>query len=170
MNLTFQNTILPMKDKLLRLALSITLNREDAEDVVQETMIKVWKRRDQWGEIENLEAWTMTILRRTALDVLRQKGRETEDLSATNEADINTSRLSASPNPHEIMMQRERIELIRQLMEQLPEKQRTVMQLRNFEEKSYKEIADIMQITEEQVKVNLFRARQFIKTHYCEQQ
>ena len=48
-------------------------------------------------------------------------------------------------------------------MAQLPEKQRIAMQLRDFEGRSYKEIADIMEITEDQVKVNIFRARQTIR-------
>ena len=47
----------------------------------------------------------------------------------------------------------------------LPEKQRTIVQLRDIEGKSYKEIADVLQLTEEQVKVNLFRARQRIKIY-----
>ena len=56
--------------------------------------------------------------------------------------------------------------LVRQLISQLPEKQRSAMQLRDIEGKSYKDIADIMNITEEQVKVNIFRARQTIKKEF----
>jgi RNA polymerase sigma-70 factor (ECF subfamily) len=58
--------------------------------------------------------------------------------------------------------------LVKQLMDNLPEKQRTVMLLRETEGKSYKEIAQVMDISEEQVKVNLFRARQTIKQRYLE--
>lgn len=65
-------------------------------------------------------------------------------------------------------MQQDRIELIRRLINQLPEKQRSVMQLRDFEGKSYKEIAAIMTISEEQVKINIFRARQAIRQKYIE--
>lgn len=54
------------------------------------------------------------------------------------------------------------------LINELPEKQRTIVQLRDIEGKSYKEIADVLQLTEEQVKVNLFRARQRIKLKYSE--
>ena len=53
-------------------------------------------------------------------------------------------------------------------MGQLPEKQRTCMQLRDVEGKSYKEIAAVMGITEQQVKVNIFRARQTIKQKFTE--
>jgi RNA polymerase sigma-70 factor (ECF subfamily) len=65
-------------------------------------------------------------------------------------------------------MQQDRIELIRRLINQLPEKQRSVMLLRDFEGKSYKEIAAIMSISEEQVKINIFRARQAIRQKYIE--
>ena len=46
--ISFQNDVLPLKNKLFRLALRITLNREEAEDVVQDTLIKVWNARDRW--------------------------------------------------------------------------------------------------------------------------
>jgi RNA polymerase sigma-70 factor (ECF subfamily) len=55
------------------------------------------------------------------------------------------------------------METVRQLIAQLPEKQRTAMTLRDLEGKSYRDIADIMQVSEEQVKVNIFRARQTVK-------
>ena len=54
---SFQKDILPLKNELYRLALRITLNAADAEDVVQETMLKVWNRRHQWDEIESIEAF-----------------------------------------------------------------------------------------------------------------
>lgn len=168
MNITFRNDVLPMKDKLYRLAFSITLNKEDAEDTVQEAMIKIWKRREQWNEIESLEAWALTITRRTALDLLKQKGRDTEDITEIKEASVNAKSIAAMPSPHEMMLQKERIEMVRRIMQQMPEKLRTAMQLRDFEEKSYKEVAEIMGIPEEQVKVCIFRARQFIKKNYCD--
>lgn len=49
-SVSFRNDILPLKEKLYRLALRITLNPAEAEDVVQETMIKVWNRRDNLGD------------------------------------------------------------------------------------------------------------------------
>jgi RNA polymerase sigma-70 factor (ECF subfamily) len=67
-------------------------------------------------------------------------------------------------------MQRDRVERVRGLMNRLPEKQRTCMQLRDVEGKSYKEIAAVMNITEQQVKVNIFRARQTIKQEFLKQE
>ena len=70
--------------------------------------------------------------------------------------------------PYDRLAQNEQIQLVHRLVNELPERQRTIMQLRDVEGKSYKEIADILQITEEQVKVTLFRARQKIKQRYTE--
>ena len=77
---SFQHDILPLKDKLFRLALRITLNPAEAEDVVQETMVKVWNRRDSWGTIDNIENFCLTICRNLALDKTRHMGNQTLSL------------------------------------------------------------------------------------------
>ncbi len=74
--------------------------------------------------------------------------------------------ISYLSNPEEQAVQRDRIRLVRTLISQLPEKQRSCMQLRDIEGKSYRDIATIIGITEEQVKVNIFRARQKIKEQF----
>ena len=122
-NISFKTDVLPMKDKLFRLAFRITLNQQDAEDVVQETLIKIWNRHDQWDEIESLEAWAMTIARNMALDVLRK-----QDNHRTVSLDEPTTH-----TPYEQMMEKQRIAMVRDLMNSLPEKQRTAMQLRALE-------------------------------------
>jgi RNA polymerase sigma-70 factor (ECF subfamily) len=163
--ISFRNDILPLKNELYRLALRITLNPAEAEDVVQETMIKVWNRRDQWNEVESIEAFCLAICRNLSVDKMRKM--ENQNISL-EEADDEATDHSYSSNPEEQAMQQDRIELIRRLINQLPEKQRSVMQLRDFEGKSYKEIAAIMNISEEQVKVNIFRARQSLRQKYFE--
>ena len=55
--ISFRNDVLPLKDKLFRLALRITLNREEAEDIVQDTLIKVWNSRDKWQQLDSIEAY-----------------------------------------------------------------------------------------------------------------
>ena len=70
--ISFQNDVLPLKNKLFRLALRITLNREEAEDVVQDTMIKVWNARDRWQELDSIEAYSLTITRNLSLDRIKK--------------------------------------------------------------------------------------------------
>jgi len=163
--LTFAGDILPLKNELYRLALRITLNHAEAEDVVQETLIKVWNRRDNWDEIESIEAFCLTICRNLSLDKLRKMENQNQGIDDTIH---DTPDSSYTSNPEEQAVQRDRVNHIRRIVNSLPEKQRTVMQLREFEGKSYKEIAKMMEISEEQVKVNIFRARQTIKQKYLE--
>ena len=160
--ISFQTDILPLKNELYRLALRITMNAAEAEDVVQETMLKVWNRREQWNQIESIEAFCLTICRNLSLDKMRRMDNQTQSLDAT----YDPKDQHVASNPEEQAVQRDRIQLVRQLISQLPEKQRSCMQLRDMEGKSYKDIATILNMTEEQVKINIFRARQTIKERF----
>ena len=162
--ISFRNDVLPLKNELYRLALRITLNHAEAEDVVQETMIKIWNRRDRWDELESIEAFCLTICRNIAID--KTKKAENQNQSLMDEHDAPDH--SYTSNPEEQAMQQDRISLIRRLIDTLPEKQRSCMQLRDFEGKSYKEIAKILDVSEEQVKINIFRARQTIKQKFID--
>ena len=152
-----------MKNNLYRLALRITCNNAEAEAVVQDTLIKVWNRRERWDEIESMEAFCMTICRNLALDKIKKMGNQHDSLD-----DNQQDRPSALNNPYEEMNQKDRIQLVRRIVDELPEKQRTCIQLRDFEGKSYKEVAEIMLISEDQVKINIFRGRQTIKQRFKE--
>ena len=158
---SFRNDVLPLKNELFRLALRITLNRVEAEDIVQDTLIKVWDRRFEWESIDSIEAFSLTVCRNLSLDRLRKKENSNDSLE-----DVNIAEPVASSNPQDRMIQEDRVSLVRQIIDSLPEKQRSCMQLRDFEGKSYKEIAQVLDITEEQVKVNIFRARQMVKKKY----
>jgi len=160
--ISFRNDILPLKDKLFRLALRITLDRAEAEDIVQDTMIKVWNKRDEWSQFESVEAYCLTVAKNLAIDRSQKKEAQNVELTPEmeNANDVNS--------PHESLIHDEKMALIHRLVNELPEKQKLIMQLRDIEGESYKEIATILNLTEEQVKVNLFRARQKVKQRYLE--
>ncbi len=160
--ISFQNDVLPLKNKLFRLALRITLNREEAEDVVQDTMIKVWNACDRWQELDSIEAYSLTIARNLSLDRIKKMDNQNDSLEEQT-----TERLDeTSSTPSERMIQKDKLNIVRNIINELPEKQRSCLQLRDIEGKSYKEIADILSITEDQVKVNIFRARQTVKQRF----
>lgn len=160
--ISFQNDVLPLKNKLFRLALRITLNREEAEDVVQDTLIKVWNARDRWQEPDSIEAYSLTIARNLSLDRIKKMENQNDSLEEQN-----TERLDENTStPSERMIQKDKLDIVRNIIDELPEKQRSCLQLRDIEGKSYKEIADILSITEDQVKVNIFRARQTVKQRF----
>lgn len=167
-NYSFRNDVLPLKNSLFRLAMRITLDSAEAEDIVQETMIKVWNKRDDWHTVDSMEALCMTICRNLAIDKTRKMDNNSQPLDGDYGAE--QADRSYNANPEEQAMQHDRLQIVRQLIDKLPEKQRTVIQLRDFEGKAYKEIALIMGVSEEQVKVNLFRARQTIKQRFKEKE
>lgn len=158
----FRDDILPLKDKLFRLALRITFNRAEAEDVVQDTMIRVWNKREEWPQFGSVEAYCMTVARNLAID--RSQKKEAQHLQITPE--MGEMGDDGGGSPHERLVGDERMRIVHELISRLPEKQRLVMQMRDMEEASYKEIANVLGLTEEQVKVNLFRARQKVKQQY----
>ena len=153
--LDVKRDILPMKNVMYRMALRLTLNSQEAEDVVQDVIIKLWSMRERLEEVENLEAFALRMTRNLALDRQRMKINNTEDID-----NIEPDRYVTTDHSD----RKEQVESIRLVMQQLPEKQRSAMQLRDFEGYSYKEIAEMLSMTEDQVKINIFRARQFIKT------
>lgn len=160
--ISFRNDILPLKDKIFRLALRITLDRAEAEDIVQDTLIRVWNKRDEWANVDSAEAYCLTIARNLAID--RSQKMEARSVELTSE----TQEMPDALTPEKELERDEQLRLVHRLINGLPEKQRTIIQLRDIEGKSYKEIADILEINEEQVKVNLFRARQHIKSKMTE--
>ncbi len=153
--LDVRRDILPLKNPMYRLALRITLSSQEAEDVVQDVIIKLWNMRDRLDDVDNLGAFAMRMARNLALDRQRMRANHTESL------DVAMERPQAEDTRSDAQ---EQVETIRTMMQLLPEKQRSAMQLRDFEGYSYKEIAEMLAMTEDQVKVNIFRARQFIKT------
>lgn len=158
--ISFRKDILPLKDKLFRVALRITLNRAEAEDVVQDTMLRVWNKREEWSKFDSIEAFCLTVARNLAIDRREKMDSNTVELTPEMEE------ASDASGPYNQLVQDERMRLIHRLISELPEKQRSVIQLRDIEGKNYKEIAKVMQLTEDQVKVTLFRARQKVKERF----
>ena len=159
MNLeAFQNRVLPVKNKLYRFALRMLGNEDDAKDVIQEVFIRVWNGRERMDEVQNMEAWCMRIVKNLSLDKLRSNQRRgTQSLDES--FDIQHSEVT----PDVKTELGESMQNVSQLIAALPEKQRQVIHLRDVEGYTYNEICDIMEIDMNQVKVNLFRARNAIR-------
>ena len=157
----FRYDLLPLKNNLFRLALRITLDSAEAEDITQDTLVRVWTKRDELKEIDSLEGYCMTICRNLALD--RHEKKEAQNLSL-DENPVETA--DNTMQPDEKLEQDEKLQRVQELFNSLPEKQRTALQLRDIEGKSYKETANAMGETEDNIKVLIFRARQAIRKQY----
>ena len=158
--ISFRNDVLPLKDKLFRLALRITLNREEAEDIVQDTLIKVWNSRNKWQQLDSNEAYSLTIARNLSLDRIKKMENQNGSLEDERQKGQTPPRSFRTNDSERQAGHRKR------MIDELPEKQRSCIQLRDIEGKAYKDIALILGITEEQVKINIFRARQTIKQRF----
>ena len=89
--ISFRNDILPLKDKLFRLALRITLDRAEAEDVVQDTMIRVWNKRDEWQQFESVEAYCLIVAKNLAIDRSQKKDAQNVELTPEMAEEADTS-------------------------------------------------------------------------------
>jgi RNA polymerase sigma-70 factor (ECF subfamily) len=147
----------PFKNKLYRYSLNMLKSEVDAEDVMQEMLIRVWQRRDQFEEIENKEAWCMTVTRNLSIDKIRARKQNTKDISEY----YTIADSEAAPDIK--VEDRENLKIVLDVLNTLPDKQKEIIHLRDVEGYSYREIGEIIGLSEDQVKVNLFRARQRLK-------
>ncbi len=155
----FHEQVFPIRHKLYRFALRITGSVQEAEDVVQEVLEKVWKTAPEQSErVQNWEAWCMTLTRNRSLDKTR-----TQTLRRTAPLEGVAERSSETITPAQATERNDLVDRVKLMMQQLPEKQRLVMHLRDIEELSYEEIAESLSISLDQVKVNLHRARKAIR-------
>jgi RNA polymerase sigma-70 factor (ECF subfamily) len=142
---------------MYRFAQRLLKDDEEAKDIVQEAMIRVWNKRDEMHTYLNMEAWCMRIVRNLSLDRIKSKQYNSDRLD-------NTYNLSApGVNPEQKTEIDNTMENIHNFIASLPDKQRHIMQLRDIEGFSYKEIGDILNLDANNVKVNLFRARKSVR-------
>jgi len=153
----FKELILPLKNKLFRFAFSYLKDEDDAKDVVQDVMIRSWEEIEDVKSIKNLEAWCMTLVKNRSLDRLKRKGRNY--LQVVDQHYIS----SEAADPLQVTMEREDDLRIKGIIARLPEKQREVIKLRDMEGYTYLEIAEILEIELNHVKVLLHRARNQVK-------
>ncbi|HET6252621.1 MAG TPA: sigma-70 family RNA polymerase sigma factor [Puia sp.] len=145
-----------MKDKLFRFALRMLQDVQEAEDAIQDVMAGLWVRREEWGQWKSLEAYCMAATRNQCIDRIRRHRYRQE-----REKTIPVA--GGVQDPLEKMMSKEMSNRIRGIMAALPENQQLVMHLREVEGFSYNEIAEVLNISLDQVKVNLFRGRHAIR-------
>lgn len=155
----FRHTVIPLKHKLFRFALHYLANEEDARDVVQDVMLKVWESHSKPGVIKNLEAWCMTICRNKSLDKLKRKDRHQENVEDQFQLRAELPSAAALADRNSMMVR------IKRVMKNLPETQREVLVLRDFEGRTYQEIAEILHIDINRVKVSIHRARKSLREH-----
>lgn len=141
-----------LRPRLLRTARLITGDPTEAEDVVQDTLLKLWSIRDKLDECRSVEALATVVARRMSLNVLRR------NKPAVN-VDI-TDDLLSLPSPEEDLINRQEAGRVDMIMASLPEPQQTLLRLRHMEGYDNASIAAILGCSEGAVRTALSRARQ----------
>lgn len=161
----FRDHIWPLRDRLYRLAVQVVGERAEAEDVVQETMIKIWEKRDSLDQINNLDAWCARLVRNLGIDRYRSRKRRAQ-INLDQAATV----ADAAPSPVGHLQARDLQHQIDHCMQQLPTQRRMVIHLREVEGLSYKEIAQTLEISLDQVRTDIHRGRLFLRNALQEHQ
>jgi len=156
----FNILVTNLKDKMYRIAFRVVRDHEEARDVVQDALVKIWKKRDLLENVDNKAAYCMTITRNMGIDKIRSRKMQTSDISERFDIQSNNA------NPERIAVGKDEFAIIKAFINKMPDNHREVLELRDIEGYSYKEISSITGNSIEKVKVYLHRARMKIKEHF----
>lgn len=159
----FVQLIAPFKDKVFRLAKRLLVSIEEAEDATQEVLVKLWSKKEFFSGYSNLEAVAMTMTKNYCLDQLKSKRAGN---SKINSADY----MDSEPTLDKKIEDYDSLNWVEKSINQLPEQQRIIVQLRDVEQYEFEEIAKMLGMSESTIRVALSRARKtirefMIKTH-----
>ena len=157
----FKRKFLPYHQKLYRVAFRLMGNTQDAEDMVQETYLKLWKKREELPpDIENMEAYCITLIKNLCFDALRsvrleEDNRTPEELNITEEN-----------NPmHEVELKDE-VNQVKRIICTLPKQQQQVVTMRDVNDCSYEEIEQATGLSSVNIRVLLSRTRKKIREQF----
>ncbi|MFA6128190.1 MAG: sigma-70 family RNA polymerase sigma factor [Bacteroidales bacterium] len=150
---------------VLRTALGFVRNTEDARDVAQEVFIDILTNLHRFKAQSGLSTWIYRITVNRSLNYLRSSKRRKDRLSYSDDYDDGGSKETTNrsdpsqKNPAELLEQKERSKILHAAIRSLPDKQQIAFNLAEYDDLSYKEIAEIMKLSLSSVESLLFRAR-----------
>ncbi len=156
----FKQLLLPLYPRLQRVALRMLGNVEDAEDMVQEVYMKLWNKREELPDVQNMEAYSVALTKNMCIDRLR--------LAEVDRVDVDDFPLSLAA-ADDIASQLERqdaVEQVKLIIETLPEKQQQVITLRDIRDCTFEEIEEQTGLTAVNVRALLSRARKTIRERF----
>ncbi len=161
----FSELMARYKDTINYMILKMVHNRDDAEDLTIEAFGKAFMHLEKYTPDFAFSTWLFKIAVNNAIDHIRKKRLKT--LSLDDEQDEDTRRAfvnirTSLPNPEERVIKDQRAGILRTILDDLNPKYKTLIELRYFDELSYEEIADKMQMPLGTVKAQLFRARNLL--------
>lgn len=144
---------------LYRIAWSVLRHAEDAEDCVQEALLKLY-RGESWRQMTNERAFLGSVVWRLAIDRRSARRSGTEDSTELQLAD-------SRPTPEAAAAEHDERQLLRELIAELPEELRDTLRLSALEELNSRKIAELMGIPEGTVRTRLMRARAELRTRWA---
>jgi len=162
----FEELVLRHRQRVLAVAQRITLNREDAEDVAQESFHKAFLHLDAFQEKARFSTWLTRIAMNEAFMLLRRRRGVFEVLPENSDDGMKSSSeafVDQSPNPEESCSQRERMQLLTEAINRLGPTIRTTILLRDIEEQSVKDTAQILGTSITAVKARVFQGRRKLR-------
>ena len=153
----FKQLFLPCHRKLFSVAYRLMSNAQAAEDMVQETFLKLWMQRDKMEKVDNPEAYSITVLRRIFYDKMRARHLQEVD------KDVGSLQVSSSQNISKQLEEADEYQRVRLLINHLPEPQARIMLMRDIEDRSFDEISIETGLTEVNIRSILSRARKKIR-------
>lgn len=155
--------VLPFKDKLFRMAKRLLVSREEAEDATQEIILKLWEKKKAMVGYNNVEAYAMMMTKNFCLDRLKSKQAGNLKLVHSNYSDESVS----LQRQVEV---RDSLGWIERIMQELPEQQKIILQLRDVEQYEYDEISKLLEMSPTAVRVALSRARKTVREKLMEKE
>ena len=153
----FKIQVIPIGEKLYRLAYRLLNDPDDAKDALQDVYIKLWKLKDKLAEYKSVEAFAMTITKNHCLDKIKLK--KTVPLESKH----TYNKSNDDMDPQIKLELKDDMKNINKLLSLLPEQQRIILELRDIEGYSYEEIEEVMNLPVNAIRVNLSRARKKIR-------
>ncbi|MFD2512808.1 RNA polymerase sigma factor [Pontibacter locisalis] len=153
----FKSKVLPAKHKLYRLAVFMLRDKEEAEDLLQDVFLKLWTNKHKLHAYTSVEAFAMTVTKNLCLDRLKTSKRK-------RQVDITGMELgSEDATPYQHSELKDSAGKIKGLLAELPEQQKLVLHLRDVEGCSFEEIEQITNLTVNNIRVILSRARKSVR-------
>ena len=154
------------KDSIYFMLLKMVNNRDDADDLTIEAFGKAFKNIKQYTPDYAFSTWLFKIATNNCIDFIRKKRKQTFSIDKGIETDdggeLNVDIKSSQPDPEENMMKKQKVIMMRDVVERLKPRYRKLVELRYFQERSYEEIAEELDLPLGTVKAQLFRAREFL--------
>ncbi len=157
----FENIVLHSARRLYSIAFRILRIKEEAEDAVQETYLKLWRMKNRLEEYKSVEALAVTAVKNHCLDLIRKRKNET--LAGIDSAGSITGVL---PTPFEVLRSAETGEIIESILDKMPPGYSEIIRMRDIEGQDYDEIALVMNQNINSVRVKVSRARKMLRDEY----